>query len=186
MTGFIDILEDEHQIIVRVLEVIEAEVARLDAGGTPDSHFIELAISFFQEFADKAHHGKEEALLFPLLAAKKNIIRDGPIKVLLAEHESGRYFARELRAGLLDLAAGDAKATPRIRRALSLYAQMLRKHIAKEEEIVFLLAQVLLSEEETASLALQFQQDQEKAPPRALDIVRELESIAPARKPLSG
>jgi hemerythrin-like domain-containing protein len=76
---------------------------------------------------------------------KKAIIRDGPVKVLTSEHESGRYFVKELHEASLGLRQKNPSALARLRRALTLYAQMLRKHIAKEEEKLFLLAEVLLS-----------------------------------------
>jgi len=157
------VLDEEHVLIERLLSVLELEVARIDAGAAPDLALVQDAIRFFAEYADARHHGKEEQCLFPMLAAKKQVIRDGPIKVLTGEHDSGRYFTRELREGLNQLERGDGAAVPRIRRALFLYAQMLRRHIAKEREIVFLLARVLLTEEEMTELANQFQAtDQER------------------------
>jgi hemerythrin-like domain-containing protein len=157
MTDPLSILEEEHAVIRRVLSVIEQETVRIDAGALPAVDLISLAIEFFAGFADRRHHGKEEDFLFPMLAMKKDIIRDGPIKVLRGEHESGRYFVRELREGLAQLEAGQRGAADRIRRALFLYARMLHKHIAKEEEIVFLLARVLLSEGEMQLVAREFQ-----------------------------
>jgi len=151
------VLEEEHRVIRRVLAVIEQETRRIDAGALPNADLIRQAIQFFSGFADGRHHGKEEHFLFPVLASKKDIIRHGPVKVLRSEHESGRYFVKELREGLAQLEAGDKGATARIRRALYLYAQMLHKHIAKEEEILFLLAQVLLSDKEMQEIASKFQ-----------------------------
>jgi len=157
VTDPIAVLEAEHRLIERAVAVLEAEAARLDNGDPPRPDVIQNAIEFFVTFADQRHHGKEERYLFPALAAKKPIIRDGPVKVLTGEHESGRYFVRELREGVAGLAASDPGPTARLRRALSLYAMMLRKHIAKEEEIVFLLARVLLTEEEIAAMASDFE-----------------------------
>lgn len=106
MTNPLIVLEEEHAIIRRVLSVIEQETVRIDAGALPDVGLIRQAIRFFAGFADTRHHGKEEDFLFPILATKKDIIRDGPIKVLRGEHESGRYFVKELREGLAQLEAG--------------------------------------------------------------------------------
>jgi hemerythrin-like domain-containing protein len=156
LTNPIATLEEEHRLISRALAIIETETGRIDNGAKPDVRLLELAIEFFAGFADKRHHAKEERCLFPMLAGKKDIIRNGPVKVLTSEHESGRYFIKELREGVAGLAAGESNATSRIRRALFLYAQMLRKHIAKEEEIVFLLAQVLLSDSEIQALVEAF------------------------------
>ena len=173
------LLEEEHNVIRRVLAVIEQETRRIDTGALPDADLLRQTIQFFAGFADGRHHGKEERFLFAVLASKKDIIRDGPVKVLSSEHESGRYFVKELREGLVQLEAGDQRATARIRRALQLYAQMLHKHIAKEEEILFLLAQVLLSDNEMEELGTEFQGADEKEAEgsleKYLEIVDQLE-----------
>jgi hemerythrin-like domain-containing protein len=172
-------LEEEHSLISQVLDFMEKETSRIDNGNQPDIRFIELVIEFFVEFADRRHHAKEERCLFPILASKKEIIRNGPVKVLISEHESGRYFVEELRKGLAGMAAAEPSAPPRIRRALFLFAQMLRRHIAKEEEIVFLLAQVLLTDAEAQSLAEAFSRA-DNAPEGGnfdafIDLVREMQ-----------
>jgi len=152
----IGVLQKEHVVIGRVLSVMEDQVAAIDGGIMPRPELIDLIAGFFSAFADRRHHGKEERYLFPVLAEKKQVIRDGPVKVLLAEHESGRYFVAELRQAVSELRAGDLAAAGRIRRAMALYARMLRKHIAKEEEIVFVLTQALLSDEEMTAMAEAF------------------------------
>lgn len=77
-------LVDEHAVIVRVLDAVEA-VARRD-DDPMDVEFFEKAIEFFACFADKCHHAKEEDLLFPVLE-QRGVPRDGgPIGCMLSEH----------------------------------------------------------------------------------------------------
>jgi hemerythrin-like domain-containing protein len=54
------------------------------------------------------------------------------------------------------LKGGDLAAAGRIRYAMRRFARMLRRHILREEEIVFLLSEALLSEDEWAEIRDQF------------------------------
>ena len=109
----IETLKREHVYISRVIAVMEDQARAIDEGVLPRPELIYLIAGFFSTFADRRHHGKEELYLFPLIAAKKEIIRDGPVKVLTAEHESGRYFVAEMRQGMQQLKGGDLAAAGR-------------------------------------------------------------------------
>ena len=65
-----EILSGEHRVIEQVLTCLEqiAETCRKD--GRLDKLSAEQALNFFRNFADRCHHGKEEAHLFPAIEAK--------------------------------------------------------------------------------------------------------------------
>lgn len=63
-------------------------------------------VQFFQVFADKCHHGKEENLLFPELERSGSPKERGPIAVMLAEHEQGQSFVKGRAEGLSDYNKG--------------------------------------------------------------------------------
>lgn len=58
------VLMAEHELILEALDALEKRAAAIRAGITPDRAYIEKAVIFLREFADKCHHGKEENLLF--------------------------------------------------------------------------------------------------------------------------
>ncbi len=72
------------------------------------------AADFITGFADGCHHRKEEGVLFKALQANGMPAGQGPIAVMLSEHEQGRKFTRNMRAAAQQLQAGDpaAKASP--------------------------------------------------------------------------
>lgn len=57
----------EHELIERGLVLLEKAVERIDAGQTLPEDFPVWATRFFQQFADKCHHAKEEDVFFPVL-----------------------------------------------------------------------------------------------------------------------
>jgi hemerythrin-like domain-containing protein len=76
---------------------------------------------------------------------------------MLQEHEGGRERVRRLEAALDAAAAGDADAVARVAENLSAYAALLRAHIAKENNVLFPLADRLLTDDDQRDLDAAFE-----------------------------
>ena len=123
------LLREEHEIILRGLDVLEA-AARERKPPPPE------LIEFFSGFADAHHHHKEEDILFPAMA-EAGFSRDaGPVAVMLHEHVQGRSLLAAMRdpAKFADAARG--------------YAALLRAHIDKENQILFRMADQAIPRED--------------------------------------
>ena len=87
-------LKEEHQGILLMLRILEKVAAKLGAKGKLDLKHLERIVEFFRVFVDKCHHGKEEDLLFPEMEKAGVPKEQGPIGVMLAEHQQGRGYIR--------------------------------------------------------------------------------------------
>lgn len=152
-----DELRDEHRIIERVLTVLETSAARLHAGEAVSPETLARAREIIIGFGDSCHHAKEERALFPVIAAKRAIIRRGPVQILTSEHAAGRTLMADLARGIEEMSNGDAHGGATALKAITSYTRMLRRHIEKEEDILFPLADSLLTDAETASMREQFE-----------------------------
>jgi hemerythrin-like domain-containing protein len=181
MKAFED-LSHEHELIRRMISVMEALTVDLRSGTPGIAGDLKEAIRFVRGFADKCHHGKEERLLFPLIASKNQIVANMPVRILTSEHDAGRKLITELEDALTAMEAGNDRASAKADQALTLYARMLRNHIDKEENIVFPLARTLISGEEAGLLAEQFEAVEEEMGPSAHETFRGiLESLEAKR-----
>jgi len=135
MSDPIQTLMDEHRLIEKVLDALEA------AGGREvPAAFYTRAADFFAQFADRGHHAKEELRLFPMLERKGLPREGGPIGVMCAEHVVGRgHVGRMRELG----ASGDLGA---LRREAADYVALLRAHIMKEDQVLFAMARNILDE----------------------------------------
>jgi len=86
-------LKDEHEGVLLMLRILDEVSRQLKSGGLIRNEHFEDILDFLKVFVDKCHHGKEEELLFPALV-KAGIPHDGPIAVMLFEHEMGRKYVR--------------------------------------------------------------------------------------------
>jgi hemerythrin-like domain-containing protein len=151
-----EILSGEHRVIERVLCCLEAMVRDARSAGRLEAAPAKDAIDFFRGFADRCHHGKEEAHLFPAIEAKGFRREGGPTGVMLDEHEQGRASLRGMDETLAAATAGDAAALDRFIRHAVAYVGMLREHIYKEDHILFHLANHTLSEADHQAVAAAF------------------------------
>ncbi len=157
MNKAIHILRHEHDAILKMLDVADHVAEQLDRGSVVAADTLGDLLEFFTLFADKCHHGKEEDLLFPLME-KKGIPRDGgPIGVMLREHDLGRAFVRQMRELGEKYRGGDPATGPRWAESARGYTALLRQHIEKENEILFVMAENVMSEAEQAELAKLFE-----------------------------
>lgn len=151
------ILRQEHDAILQMLDATD-EVSRqlLNVRAVSPKTLAGL-LEFFKLFADQCHHGKEEDLLFPLLEKKGMPRQGGPIGVMLFEHDEGRGWVRAMTEATEKYAAGDTTAGISWAQAAREYSRLLRDHIDKENAILFVMAERMLSDAEQRNLAAEFE-----------------------------
>ena len=135
-----NILKGEHRVIERVLASLEAAANRLKASEPISPRFFMEAADFIKGFADGCHHKKEEGVLFPAMEAAGIPAQGGPIAVMLAEHQEGRRLTAAMRAGAEKLQSGDNTAREGVAQNALQYVALLRQHIAKEDNVLFPMA----------------------------------------------
>ena len=152
-----DILMEEHRVIERVLTSLEQAATRLDRGENVRPGFFIDAASFVKGFADGCHHKKEEGVLFTALVDAGLPQQQGPVAVMLAEHDEGRAFTQGMRAAAERLEAGDTTARRAVVENALGYTALLRQHIDKENQVLFPMAGQLIPEREQAKLVDRFE-----------------------------
>ena len=135
-----DVLSSEHRVIERVLVSLEQAAHAVETGASVRPGFFLDAADFIRGFADGCHHLKEENVLFTTMSDHGVLVEGGPIGVMLNEHELGRKFTREMRAGAERWAAGEPGGSATAITAARNYVLLLQQHIAKEDQILFPMA----------------------------------------------
>src|SRR5262249_40531710 len=107
-------------------------------------------------FADKCHHGKEENCLFPALFRKGLPREVGPVAVMLSEHEEGRREIAGMRDAVAASERGDRAGSGRVVHHARADVELLRDHIAKENNVLFPMADGVMNAAEQAELMKAF------------------------------
>lgn len=151
-----EILSSEHRVIEQVLDCLERMADGCRRHGGLDAQAAKDAIKFFREFADRCHHGKEEACLFPAMEAKGFSRSEGPTGVMLREHDQGRACVRGMDEAIDAASAGDAAAQRQFVEHATHYIDLLREHIHKEDHCLFAMANQVFSDSEQKDLLSAF------------------------------
>jgi hemerythrin-like domain-containing protein len=141
--------------IEKALAVLGALAERAREGAPVSRGEIDDLVEFFQRFADRCHHAKDENALFPALEARGMPRDAGPLGVMLHEHEAGRALLRAL-ADAAPGCEGDAAGRSRFAGAARAYEELLGAHIHKENEILFRMAERMLDSDADARVAALF------------------------------
>ncbi len=157
MSKAISDLENEHEAILAALQTLERMAAAASSSSPAAQQDILDFIGFLKEFADKCHHGKEEGLLFPAMIGAGIPDRNGPIGVMMGEHERGRQLIRDMEE-----ATSVHPDREKFAQAAREYISLLKTHIHKENKILFPMAERVLSEEQLEHLFGGFEEHEEK------------------------
>ncbi|NLL39035.1 MAG: hemerythrin [Clostridiales bacterium] len=135
-------LRKEHEVILLALQILGKMIE--PSSRDPESllHYYGEAVYFLKVFADKCHHGKEEDYLFKELVNKGIPNEGGPVGVMLREHKQGRDYIAQMSRSI------DEKNIEGFKKAAELYCDLLLRHIEKENNVLFVMADKVISEQE--------------------------------------
>lgn len=140
--------------------MLMAACSRLEGGDLSAAEAFADASDFFRVFADQYHHGKEERQLFRKMVFRGMSAEIGPIAAMLREHDEGRAYVTGIEA------QARAELGKRTRKELlrlsSGYATMLRQHIQKEDNVLYPMADKILTESDMADLRKGFREIEAK------------------------
>ncbi|WP_243267505.1 hemerythrin domain-containing protein [Faecalispora jeddahensis] len=145
----IELMVEEHDHILELLTVIRKACCGILEGQEVDDGDFRKMIAFARNYADKHHHGKEEQILFQEMTKRLgqigvNLIQHG----MLVEHDLGR-----LHLSNLETALNQYRDDPKTIYKLNIlaeaagYANLLQRHIEKENQIVYTYAEKNLTQD---------------------------------------
>jgi hemerythrin-like domain-containing protein len=149
-------LKHEHQIILVVLDAAEREARLMEGEGQLRAHRVEQMVDFFRNFADRCHHAKEEKLLFVKMHERGMPLQGGPLAAMLHEHDQGRRRVSAVADALAAASNDDPASIAAVRDNLLGYVQLLRAHIAKEDGVLFPMADQILAPQDQEELTAAF------------------------------
>jgi hemerythrin-like domain-containing protein len=168
-------MEAEHHNIETVVKAVGDLSVTIEKGQCAGASLLEAAVEFFRIYADKLHHGKEEALFFPMLV-KRGVPPQGcPIGGLNHEHEKGRALVRALAEQASAYAQAKPGAKEGLLETLRGIVDLYQNHIWKEDAMVFPMADKVLTAADQAQLTEKFAEVDRAV---GLDVVARLETFA--------
>ena len=143
----IDLMMDEHKYILRGLKLFKKLSVEILNNNTVDFVSFEKMILFVRNYADKHHHNKEEVVLFKKMETQlgEKMVK-GPLSGMYIEHDLGRQHITLLEEALLRVKNGVLDSRVDIIANSVCYADLLTRHIDKEDKLIYTFARRALSQ----------------------------------------
>ena len=144
----IEIMNEEHKYILRMLNVVRKVCFRIMNGEEIIYEDFNKIIDFIQNYADNHHHKKEEKVLFTKMVEHigekaEKAVNQG----MLVEHDLGRLYVRDLINAFEKMKSGDEEAKLDVIANAISYTHLLIRHIDKEDRVIYKFAERNLNDE---------------------------------------
>jgi len=150
MSNIIQILLEEHRNIDKLLLVLEQELQVFDRNEEPDYEILQAVIEYFQDYPENCHHPKEDMVF------EKLKIRDPAAAERVgdaeAEHEVETLRLRRLIEAVEEILAGREFLRQAFHDVVHDFIEHQRKHMDKEERLLFPAAVKSLQPEDWAEI----------------------------------
>ena len=173
MAAIIDSLRKDHRNIARLLDMLEREIEMAAAAGNPDWSLLHGIATYFCDYPDRCHHPKEDAVFRRLQA--RFPVEAAPIGDLLREHQEVRLRVQRFRDHLQSIFLEDVLPREKLVGAARAFIDAERRHMKREEEIFFPLAERLLTDEDWQGIGWRL--SSELDPLFMADAEREFEAV---------
>lgn len=145
----IEVLLEEHRNILKFNDFLRKMCCGIIDGDVVDVRIFRECIEFGRNYADHQHHGKEEKVLFDVMLKQLGSVAEKLIKNgMLVEHDLGRLYLMELENAITRYECSQVTENKMdiIVNAVA-YGALLKRHIEKEDSVVYTFAERSLSEE---------------------------------------
>jgi hemerythrin-like domain-containing protein len=141
----IETLMHEHRTIEKTIDAMVAWAGTIGNEPDPaDGEELGQFVTFLRDFVDGCHHAKEQEILFAMMVQHGFPRDQGPIAVMLHEHDLGRSHVATLASLAVRAVPWNDKERQQVEQTVRAYADLLRAHIQKEDGVLYPLAEARL------------------------------------------
>lgn len=140
------LLINEHDVILDAGDFISLNSPLWKSNPEEYIQNIKQLIDFFSIYADEYHHHKEEEILFPAIRKKSETVAAGIVEELLEHHENFRLLIGQIKTALV------IKDFAKTQELLETYINLLKDHIAVENDELFPMADDVFNQDELDKL----------------------------------
>lgn len=141
-------LRKDHALIEKMINALKIMSTLLQKGTTIPKPILDQTIDFSTNFTNQCHHGKEEESLFPTLEKNGMPKEGGPIARMLFEHEITKNLTNSIiKSTEVYLSTGQTGA---LIEDIEKYVEHVTLHLSKENQRLFVMADMLLADKQEA------------------------------------
>jgi DUF438 domain-containing protein len=154
---YIKLLMDDHSIIEKALVIIERQLEKNKKNWSAISTLLDV----LWDYGETCHNMKEEKVYFPLLL-ERGMPPQGPVAVMLAEHQKERDYLNKLKS-LLPEAKQNKELEQEFSNIFGEYSALTKDHIWKENDILYPMGRKFVQPDDVPYLATEFKRIEQES-----------------------
>ncbi len=149
-TMYIMDLMNDHSVIEKAIVILEKQIERPKKNWT----MIQTLVDVLWDYGEQYHNMKEEKVYFPLLI-ENGMPQQGPIAVMLQEHELERTYLNKIKQFLSEADKSDTADTE-LKEIINKYSSLTKDHIWKENDILYPMGKRFVNPDDEPYLITEF------------------------------
>ena len=141
LTQVLEELREDHRNLAQLLNLLETECESATVDEAPDFELLHDIMQYMTVYSDAVHHPKED-LVYDVLRGRGEDYSDG-LEGVGPDHRDIANLGATLRDDIQAIISGAAVTREKLIADLRSYVDRLRKHMAWEEEDLFMRAETL-------------------------------------------
>lgn len=151
MTDILRLIQEEHNNLRRLLDVLRRQIEEFRDGKTPDYRLIQSILEYSLEYSDLYHHPKEDLIFARLRERNPDAIN--AVNDLEEEHRKLASRTRAFAEAINNICDGAELSRDRVRSMAEDYLQASENHMKMEDETIFPIAEKYLTAEDWEAIA---------------------------------
>jgi hemerythrin-like domain-containing protein len=150
------ILKEENRLIMQVIYLLHEQLERLQQKKPAQAAILKNIADFMRQFVENNHYQKEERLLLPALKKSGAPLADCPLALLKQDQELSLSLLTTLERLVPLCEKNEADTREKLITTLIDLKEVYTRHMLKEENFIFPLAEKYLSQGAQKSLSSAF------------------------------
>ena len=150
-------LINEHKEINELLNILSKISDKIKSKDVFYTNDVEEIVDYLILLINKSHHGKEDGVFYPELMQSGISKEIAPLSIINYEHTLSRRYLKEIVSCVVNCKIGNDFSGEMLAESITNYVVVIKNHIKREEEIVFPMAEKLLSVDKKNEIAKKFE-----------------------------
>jgi len=152
----------EHEEINELLDIMSKIALKIKSKDVFYPTDVEEIIDYLIIIIDKSHHGKEDEVFYPELISSGIPKETAPLSIINYEHTLAKRYLKDISSCVVNCKIGNDFSGELLADSLTNYVVVIKNHIQREEEIIFPIANEVLSSEKQNEITQRFEDIEQK------------------------
>jgi len=152
----------EHEEINELLDIMSKIALKIKSKDVFYPNDVEEIIDYLIIIIENSHHGKEDDVFYPELISSGIPKETAPLSIINYEHTLANRYLKDISSCVVNCKIGNDFSGELLADSLTNYVVVIKNHIQREEEIIFPIANEVLSSEKQNEISQRFEDIEQK------------------------